>query len=479
MKRSNRIGLLMFALMIFTASLTTYGLTTYHTIPTFRGRVITTTIIPESNVSNMSAGVKVNPGFFGITVSNATGLHYPILKYVGALGKINGANWNAEEYQKNKYNWGYLDSALSRAEKAGIKLTAYTFFIPPSWTNCTKNGSGCGRGDAGNINISDYENFVSNVVVRYKGKIQYYELWNEPNCNCFWNGTTSQMLVLTSNAYRIIKAEDPNAIVIAPGMSAIAAQDNSTWLARYLKEGGSKFADAFAFHAYACTQCIKSSGIGCLDRVLDCAGVPLVHEIKNIRKQMTEEGVGNKPLYVTEGGIFPKDVHGFSNASQQAAFVSRWYTILASYNISFTVWYDWKNGVGLSTWPAAIVAYNQTYNWLNGATLTSPCSLHYNSRLWECPMTRPDGYNGIIVWSNSTNKKVRYTLPSGYTQYRDLGGNTHKANGSINVTFSPVIVESPIKVTTTTTSVSTSTIPITVTTTKSSTTTSTIPTSGG
>ena len=405
MRNSNKLGILILGLIIFSAILLTYTLFSSLNPTQLRGRVITTannttTILISGQVQQEE--VYVPATFFGITLNGANYVHYPILKSVGVLGKTNAANWKRMNPSRNNYSWSFLDSVIAKAKAAKINQNEYTFFMAPAWVNCTNSRSGCGRGDAGDVNMTDFNEFVANVAVHYNGQngnyfIKYYELWNEPNCGCFWNGTTAQLVALTSNAYSIIKSIDPSAVVLAPGVSVIATQSGQTWLKNYLNAGGAKYADGIAFHAYACveqTEHCTDPGVYCpQSKILDCAGLPLVHEIQNIQTQMSGGGAGKDPIYVTEGGILRDDFGSITDPNQQAAFVSRWYTILASYNITSAVWYDWDgNGTyGISTWHSAIVAYNQTYNWLNGSTLTAPCSLYYDNSMWECPMTRPDG----------------------------------------------------------------------------------------
>src|SRR5258708_14422074 len=42
--------------------------------------------------------------------------------------------------------------------------------------------------------------WVTAVVTRYKGKISYYEIWNEPNNTAMWQGTNAQLVRLAGDA---------------------------------------------------------------------------------------------------------------------------------------------------------------------------------------------------------------------------------------------------------------------------------------
>src|SRR5436853_263554 len=64
--------------------------------------------------------------------------------------------------------------------------------------------------------MTDWSNFIWALTSRYKYKIRYYELWNEPNASNWWSGSTSQMVQMASIAYGIIKKQDPGATVLSP-----------------------------------------------------------------------------------------------------------------------------------------------------------------------------------------------------------------------------------------------------------------------
>jgi hypothetical protein len=129
---------------------------------------------------------------------------------------------------------------------------------------------------------------------------------------------------------------------------------------------------------------------------------------------------------------------------QQAAFLVRHYMLHLSRNVQRYYWYAWDDTWG-TLWNSSGVlktgvAYQQAYNWLVGATLSQACSADANST-WTCGITRPGGYQGLVVWNPSTS--VSFTAPSQYTQARDIyGGTTAVASsGVVNVDFKPVLLE--------------------------------------
>ena len=55
-----------------------------------------------------------------------------------------------------------------------------------------------------------------------------------------------------------------------------------------------------------------------------------------------------------------------------ASYVPRYLMMAWSLGVSNITWYPW-DGIGLSSQPLAVTAWSQTYDWLVGSTLTTPC----------------------------------------------------------------------------------------------------------
>ena len=57
--------------------------------------------------------------------------------------------------------------------------------------------------------MAAFDEFLKTLVLRYKGKIKMYELWNEPNVGNVFTGTVAQMVTLTEHVYNAVRANDP------------------------------------------------------------------------------------------------------------------------------------------------------------------------------------------------------------------------------------------------------------------------------
>jgi hypothetical protein len=424
--------------------------------------------------------------FFGLSVAYLTvsGSTFPVGVPVGTLGKTQGTEWNDVEPANGTYDWAPLDGTIASARAAGIARFVYTFWSTPEWASSApaqgciltaiENVTGCAAPPA---HINDWDSFVKAVVARYAGRIQYFELWNEANLNETFSGSVGEMVTMAQHAYADIKAIDPGAVVIAPSASRVGVLQYSPgcdvsecWLAEYFKAGGGAFADAVAYHPYAClsndSACAKLS-IACPQRDIQaCAGSALTTAIADTRAIMADYGLSRLPLIATEGG-FPSDIIGpglLGSADEQTAYVSRWYVVQASQNVSLAVWFtefrpeNGLAGFGTSDALAEInQGYDQTYRWLVGSTMEGPCALA--DGVWTCPMVLASGSLAEIAFADSGQTPVQYTPPAGFSEYQELNGSVYQAGASMSVGMMPVLLSSSVSTTSSSATASPSTTP--------------------
>jgi hypothetical protein len=139
---------------------------------------------------------------------------------------------------KGQFDWSYTDRIVNQVEKYGLKLIVRISQDPntPFWAGVPPENAG------------DFAEFAAAVANRYRGRIQAYQVWNEPNLAREWGGKRpdpSGYAYLLRKAYEAIKAMDPNAIVITAGMaptgtdSEIAMPDIRFYDLMYQAMGGS------------------------------------------------------------------------------------------------------------------------------------------------------------------------------------------------------------------------------------------------
>jgi hypothetical protein len=354
-----------------------------------------------------------SPQFMGMHTLSPT-RHWPTVP-IGTVRPA-GTTWGTIEKARGAFDWWGVDTWVAQSQAHGVQLI-YVFLNTPQWAS-TRPNEACNRGPIGCAappNDADWQQFVTAVVTRYKGRIASYELWNEPNAIGFFTGSAAEMAHLAMLAYQIIKAIDPQAIVVSPGTSSTGwPTPYDIWIDQFLQAGGGKYVDVISWHAYA-------------GRSNQPANPPedVANQITKIRRVMAKNGLSNLPLWDTEGS-WGNDSQ-LPDPQQQAAFLARWYLIQFSYGIARAYWYQWDNPTvgtlwreGSGTTPAAL-AFAQVHDWLNGATSATPCASGSGST-WICDVSKGNK-KYRVVWT--TSGSATFSDNVGLTQYSDLSGAKH------------------------------------------------------
>ena len=129
-----------------------------------------------------------------------------------------------------------------------------------------------------------------------------------------------------------------------------------------------------------------------------------------------------KPLWDGEASYSISGFTGaYTDADMASSFMPRFYLVDWSLGISGIAWYDWTS---LTTEPVAVqTSYQQTYNWLSGSTLTTPCAPTGN--IWSCTITK-SGAQYQIMWdasqscTNGSCSTANQTVGSQWSTYQDM-----------------------------------------------------------
>jgi polysaccharide biosynthesis protein PslG len=335
--------------------------------------------------------------------------------------------WSDLEPSRGTYNWTILDQYLTLAQAHNVEVL-YTFGVTPNWA-ASQTSSTCIYGLGAcypPANMTDWDNFVTAIVNHAAGKIKYWEVWNEANAAGWYSGDIPTLVTMAEHAYRIIKAADPNAIVLTPSSTGAAAVVE-TFLTSYFAAGGVHYADGVAFHGY----------VGHIPEGI------LYLETK-IRLATAAAGVGSMPLYNTEGSWGTDS--SLSPSTDDPGYVARYLMLQVSSGVQNVFWYEWSSATWGTLWSSAGglqpagTAYAQVYSWLKGASLNNSC-VEASDSTWTCTLTRSDGYQAIAVWNATTTKSYK---PAGqYKYYRDLTGKTTAiSGGSVPIGYAPILLVS-------------------------------------
>ena len=384
---------------------------------------------------------EIVPGYAGAIPSTYFAMHilqpqdWPTIP-VGALGKLTGALWPYVEPTKGQFNWSRIDAFVDAASAHGVGIMYSNDGIPP-WAAADSStcftqpyfGPYCSGAVA---NLQDWDDFVAALVTRYKGRIQIYELWNEPEHS--FTGTMPQLVDMMQHEHDIIRTLDPTASILSPSM----VSQGYPYLDSYFASGGSTDIDAVAIHTYP-------------DPKNDVAESITQSISITIKTVMSKYGLSAKPLWGTEGSWGPASTGDITDPNLRTAFTAREYLLAWSIGITRFYWYAWDSPDVGTLWSTtgvptgSAIAYEQVFNWMNGATMPQPCSLNSGGTpyhaIYTCSLIRSGGYQALAVWN--TDGTSTYTAPAQYHHYLDLQGNVAAvpSNHQVLIGLKPILLE--------------------------------------
>jgi hypothetical protein len=118
-------------------------------------------------------------------------------------------------------SWGKYDRMVNLCEEYGLQIIA-RLDRPPGWTredNTLK--------ERPPDNLEDYGDFVYTFVDRYRGRIRYVQIWNEPNIFPEWGNRPvdpAGYVDLLRIAYQRAKEADPNVYVLSAPLAITLGQ---------------------------------------------------------------------------------------------------------------------------------------------------------------------------------------------------------------------------------------------------------------
>lgn len=222
--------------------------------------------------------------------------------------------------------WAKYDNIVDLAEKYDIEIIA-RLDNPPAWTRVMTNTIGT---HAPPDDLDDYGDFVEKVVDRYRGRITYFQLWNEPNIYPEWGEQAVDpegFTELLCTGYERAKAANPHAVILAGAMSPTIALDGRdlndlVFLQRMYAAG-----------AGACFDILSAQGYGLWSGPTDQRLRPTVINYPHVmllRDVMVQNGDEDKSVWISEAGwnTVPEgmeDPYGRVDAEQQGRYAVQAY----------------------------------------------------------------------------------------------------------------------------------------------------------
>ena len=230
------------------------------------------------------------------------------------------SNWDAVEPEEGKWNWPLVDKQMAYLSEHHIEFGGL-LLGSPSWNTKDKPGT------LPVNNLPAWSNYVSELVKHCKGRVKYWEVWNEPPNFTGKDQTAADYAKIVAASYDAAKAADPNCLV---GLAAKSAHVN--YLEQVIKAGAKGHYDYIVLHPYEV-----------LNGVADNAGTEAVYMniVPVVRKMLAAQDPAkrNVPVIFTELGCEAK-----KGADVQGHALVKAYTLGIAQGVACIQWFEGMDG---------------------------------------------------------------------------------------------------------------------------------------
>lgn len=197
--------------------------------------------------------------------------------------------------------WDKYDNIVALANKYNVQIIA-RLNSAPAWSQAPDNQY---PGFAPPADFNDFVHYAVAVASRYKGRIRFYQVWNEPNIYPEWGNAPINPEAYTDllcRTYTALKAVDPTIVVIS-GALAPTDELNARNLNEYIF-----LQRMYAAGAAKCFDILGAQGYGLrtgpTDQRLRSTDTNFGRNLW-LRDLMLANGDGNKPIWIGEMGWDP------------------------------------------------------------------------------------------------------------------------------------------------------------------------------
>jgi hypothetical protein len=238
------------------------------------------------------------------------------------LAQNGGFRWVKQRFEwryiegKNKGNfeWNEPDRIVDAISQSGLRIVARVD-NQPKWASSTIQWPGSGPPD----NPKDWSDFLSALAKHYKGRIQAYEVWNEPNLDREWGDKKPDPKAYTrmlKDSYEAIKAADPEALVVSAGMSPTTTNDEHAmpdldFIKAMYAAGAKDSFDVLGVHGagWKAEPCADPAEVAQNSALTNNDPSPTAlkriyafRHVEDVRQLMVEQGDSNKQMAILEMG---------------------------------------------------------------------------------------------------------------------------------------------------------------------------------
>ena len=182
-------------------------------------------------------------------------------------------DWSGVQRQDGTWDFSNLDATVAKAEQAGVEILPILDYDVPWASPAFKH-------------MDQWLEYVRRTVTRYKDRLRYWEVWNEPDGAGFWYNKPdpAEYAILLKATYTEIKKIDPELTVLISGFSGIPYG----YIEGVYKADAADYFDIMAVHPYRYPRYPEEAS--------------LKDDLDKLRDLMAKYGDQDKPIWLTELG---------------------------------------------------------------------------------------------------------------------------------------------------------------------------------
>ena len=205
--------------------------------------------------------------------------------------------WPWVEPAQDQFDWHVYDALIAATQARGLSVYA-TLADTPGWATDGPPGTGVPR------SVDDWTDICVRAADRYRGRVQVWGMWNEPNQDRFWAGSRSEYIEkILKPGSTAIRATDSDAQIAGPDLAHLTSGDSDwyVWLRDILQKASDRI-DIVAHHLYdrdGPRDVTKK-----LNQDTQFGGTPSLWPLVNpsLREVLRNTGWFGRPVWLTETG---------------------------------------------------------------------------------------------------------------------------------------------------------------------------------
>jgi len=379
--------------------------------------------------------VAIPPDYLGL-VAGMSIEEYPLLNVMQPVWVRKVFNWSQIERQKDNFDFSFFDNFVNNAKTNDKKVLACLAYSTP-WINNGKDIDYIARED-----FKYFINYVEVTVKRYKGKVDAWEIWNEPNW-LFWKGTDKEFFELSRLTADKIREVDPDAYIVGGSFQRLPYN----FITNMKLAGALEKLDALSFHPYDINP---KGAIRLLDNFFKLASR------LNFKGDIWISEIG----YPTSGW-YPSTV----SLKKMPSYVIKTIAPAAARGARVIIWYDFNDSYKFGEYPSTFdselhfgLVYKD-FTRKSGAWAYELCARYipgtkYNPELpikegiksnivTLCFTGNKSDTNTLIIWNEiNTKQKIKVAIPTTITIHdiSSADNNSLQNEAIVEISDDPVFI---------------------------------------